>query len=503
MKRFAITMLLGAALLAGLAAPALALTVFVEPIEVFNAPDVLASAPGLRSMVASRISGEGYDVSTADTPPEGTTHRVRTTITKIGAVVSVDASLEAVAGGGTGVRSYETVGTPEELPKAIDKLAERVRARLFQPGAQAPAYAAAPVAAAPLGIAAPGRAYAMPQPVAPAPQLFGRYKILGKVPGESTAFAVADIDGDGKMEFLLFIDGEIVALREQDAKVAEIWRREVSPKFRPRFLSAADIDGDRVAEIFVAGYSDAEVYTQPYVWANGELAPRGERIHAFLRPLVHPDLGTILTGIPSVGGTDVFKRKLNRYTWDGSKYVEGEELPTPPGVTPVNLDWVRFMPGGPLCEVAVDEDNRFRIYDADLKEAYKSEILVKGTHVRFEGELRNVRLEEPGNLWEIDPPTVAFPLSDGSFFAVMHDNIEESSYSPRRWGSYEQGQLMAFQWDGLAVHSLGMSPQFPGYFAGIAAPDAAKGGTKIYALLIKSEGIFLKDYTSNILVFDL
>ena len=132
--------------------------------------------------------------------------------------------------------------------EAGQAVAPGMRARL-KPLAAAAAPAPAPVAAAPLA------------PQQPVGSLAVSRGPLWRGPAfdyQATALAVADVNGDGKLEAAVS-DGRTVFLYPYppaDAKpIAEFAARGTSPRLLS--LDAADLDGDGRAEIFAALYNDS------------------------------------------------------------------------------------------------------------------------------------------------------------------------------------------------------------------------------------------------------
>jgi len=498
----------------GGAARAADYTVYVEPIEVFNSSEVRELSPGLRSMIASRITGNGYAVSTDEGAKAGALLNLRTTVTKLGGLLSLDSELYGKPGGPNGARAYETVPNVDELMKGMEKLCERIKLRLGQIAAD-PAYAqtAPPLPAVPLIEKHPPGWSPHPAAEPKAPVVFAKsdvrtlaetlagFKEAARLEGEAPSICAADINRDGAVEVVTVSGKEFFVFRETETGLEKVWQGATGVGFTPLFVSAGDVDGDGAAEVFLAGSSGYDAYTQAYAWNGQGLVKKGQVTEALLRVQPDADRGVQLVGMKSVGGAEVLIPTLRVFAWTGKGYEAGPKVPMPDYVKTLNQVWVRFE-GGTLSLLALDADRHLRIYDEKLQKQFVSENRMMGSRSRIEGE-RDVRGTASGSAWELDSYPVMWKAQDGHVYAVVHNNFE-SSYTPSSWGMFENGSLTAIRWDGAALHVGADSPKFQGYFSGVArgATDE-KGRGRLYASLVKAEGTLFKSYKTIIFAFDL
>jgi hypothetical protein len=497
----------------------------VTGVEVFNAPEIEAYAPGLKPMLAGRIDGEGYQVVSDEAEAEGAHWKLRTTITKLSNLYSIDAEVSPLVEDAGSARTYETIKSPDELMAALETVGTRLRQRLemlvvalpraglavpsapaaVQLPAAAPVQPAAPVV--PVAPVIPMSSAVGAQPVVAQPQPvtnpFASYKVLAKLEGEGSVLEAVDLDGDGSIELVLLLDKVVHVYRDNGESLELLWKAELDTAFRLQWISTADLDGDGSVELLAAGSDEAEVFTQAFKISGTTVAPMGEKVFAFLRGMDHPDLGRIVAGLKSIGGSEVFKPELARWSFDGGKFVKGQPLSTPDALMPINIDWVRFAPGAELSTLLVDQQNRLRIYDQQLDLQMTVEDPMKGSGVRFMGEFVSVRHEDDGSLWEVNPPTAYYRGADQKVYAVVHDNIGEASLMPKRTGSFTNGKLLSFTWDGMAMTHGGTTPEFPGFFSSLAIARAPNGKARLYALLIKEKGLIVVEQTTVVTAFDL
>lgn len=486
-------------------------TVMVEPVEVFNSAEAKELGPGIRSMVASRIAGQGYTVVTDQAAKAGAAMSLRTTITRLGGIFSVDAELTSATAGTDGTRAYETAPDVDGLMKAVEKVTERVRYRLWQ---VASASGGAPVeynAQPPLERHPPKAEMPAPvAPVQPAPvergkainDALGVYREEARIDGEVTGLASADLEGDGRIEVVALHGKELTIYREGAKGLELVWQGDLDVGFKPVSLSVGDVDKDRAAEIFVAGGSGADVYTQAFVWRDKSLMPKGARVFGLIKAYDHPERGLQALGLVSAGGVDVFRPGFRVFTFTGSAWEAGAKVEMPDYVATPNVQWMKFT-GTRTSLLVVDRERKIRIYGDSNEKLYVTEKPYFGTRARIEGESRDSRSSEAGDIWEFTPPAVAWDAPDGQRYAVVHVNVEPA-YVSNRWGMYDNGSLAAIRWDGLAMHTGGESPKFQGFFAATARGAVnAEGRGRLYAALVRSEGTIFKSYKTTLISFDL
>lgn len=498
------------------AAKAANFSVLVEPVEVFNSAEAKELGPGIRSMVASRIAGQGYSVSTDMAQKGIALFSLRTTLTRLGGMYSIDAELTSTAAGIDGARAYETVPDIDSLMKGMDKVAERVRYRLWQVAASRGDASAEKNDAPPLDRHPPPAYQPLPPfnaaPAAPltasAPagrsptEALSTYKEEAKINGEVMSLASADLDGDGSVELIVLHEKEATIFRETAKGLERLWNEKLDLGFKPLWVSVGDVDRDRAVEIFVGGASGADAYTQVFTWRNNALTKKGPRVYAFIRVYSNPESGVQALGLKSSGGVDVFRPGLRVFTWTGTEWEDGAKFALPDYTGTMNIQWLKFGQASPALFV-LDREKKIRIYGQNNEKLYVTEKNFQGTRARIEGEPRDTRNLEPGDIWEMNPTPIMWDAPDGFSYAVLHANIEPSIVS-NRWGFYDNGSLVALRWDGMALHTGGESPKFQGFFSATArGATTGNGRGKIYAALVRTEGSIFKSYKTTILSFDL
>jgi len=500
-------------LMAGTAASAAAPRVVVRPLEIYNAPDVEALAPGLQAMMASRLSGPGYTVDTAKTrDPGDEAWAVRTTITHLGGVYSVDAALDPVSASGDGTRTYEKAKTPQDLLPALESVASRLKEALARAIQVAPAAAlpTAPPLAPTLSVApaptAPGAAVPLLAPQNLEAQLTAalrNHRTSPPTKGTARGLVVTDADRDGAAEILLLTEDSIVAYRDQAGELVRAWDCPAPQGFEPKALSAGDIDGNGVPELFVAGADGPRLATQALEWFGSALVPKGDRVTAFLRAIQRPGQRVVLLGMVPGSRKDLFSPGTREFRWSGSQYEETGTFAVPTSSVPLNLNWFQAGRGGELYAAVTDQDERLEIYSPDGARAFEGGDPIKGTTSFLQGEERI-----PGNLDEdffrVEGKTVPWTGPDGATLLFFQRNQTTLGRIFNRIPSYSHGQLMVLRWDGLTMDTVAQGPKIPGYIVDLdTGPSPATGSVALYAALVQTEGALFKKVESRVIAYTL
>jgi hypothetical protein len=498
--------------------------VAVFPFEIYNAPDLEALAPGLQSMLASRLAGEGYSVvTTKDREPGDAQWTVRTTITHLGQVYSVDAALTPLSGG-SGSRSYETVKSADALLGALDAMAKRLKEGLARgvrfavpppvsqratppPAPPSVPYPATIAPPAPPTVAVPAPPTALTPPATPAQaivQALSHHRAGPAVSGEGLSLVVADVDKDGTNEILLLSGDQIRAFRDFGNAIQQVWAIKTPTRFTATTLSAGDVDGNGLPELFVAGLDGTRATSQAMEWTGTGLADKGEQIPAFVRAVPYPGRGTLLLGRVPGAGKDLFSPEVRRFEWKGRGYEEVENFPVPAGAGPVNVDWFELNPGGAPYALVTSQMDRLEIYNPEGKRIYQSNDTIKGSMVILRGQER-VRDYMDEDLYRVEGKTVGWKDPQGQLMLLTAKNYGFLGRVFDRTARFNQGQIQALTWDGLTLLEVAQGPKIPDY-----VPDLDIGPTPgrpddstLYVALVQSEGLLFKNVRTLILAFEL
>jgi hypothetical protein len=501
-------------------------------------------------MLASRLAAPGYSVTVSSDPgTRDVDWIVRATITRLGEVYSVDAALEPVQAQGDGTRTYETANSPDALFPALEAVAQRLKTALQRIASIPPAAPVAKSAEAPPAAIPPPQSPAVspPQPTpAPVPQpaaipplpsaptvapqsapspaplptaapaepplgaestLVVALRTVRAGPtfrGEARSVTVTDADGDGTAEILVLADREIHAFQDREGQIIPLWKRTTPKAFDPLVLSAGDIDGNGLPEVFVAGMDETWPVTQTFEWRGSALAPKGERIPAFARVVERPGDGPLLLGMVKSLGRQVFSPGVRSFSWDGKSYNEQGKFRAPRAAVGVNLDLVTLAEGRPPFTVVTTQVDRLEIYDPGGERIFRGGDRVKGTRTIILG-LETLPGALDDDIVRVYGKTLGWRGPDGSDYTIVSNNHSAFSRYLSREFPITNGQILLFRWDGLTLLPIAESPKIPGYIpdAALGPSPGRPGARTVYLALVQAEGTFIKKMRTRILAYDL
>lgn len=486
--------------------------VVVRPFEVYNAPDLEPLVPGLQAMLASRLAGKGYSVSTAtEARPGDEDWAVRTTITRLSGVYSIDASLEPVGASGDGTRTYETADTSQGLLPALEKVANRLRDSLREVARREPAPLPAPVTQLP---PAAGTASALPGEtgsVTPSPntslaQALSNHRVGAALTGEAKSLVLADVNGDGTQEILVLLEDVIHAYRDDGREITAAWESPTPSGYDALILSAGDVDGNGLPEIFVAGEQNGSPTTQALEWFGSALAPKGDRVRGFLRAVPRPDGEVLLLGRLASAGTDLFTPDLRQFAWSSGAYRETGRFDAPAAAAPVNLDFVRLAPGQPPARVVTTQSDRLQVYDEAGVRLFETKDPVKGSRVALVGAPTGRPDISTEERLTVQSRTVGWLGPDGRSYLIIARNHSSLGGLFHRFPSFTHGQIQAYHWDGLTLALAAEGPKISGYFSDLdlgPSPGRPAGARTLYALLVQEEGTLVVEHRTRIVAYAL
>jgi len=322
------------------------------------------------------------------------------------------------------------------------------------------------------------------------------------VPGQSRGIAVADVDRDGIPEIVLLTEDSIIAFRDRSGELERAWDNPAPQGMEPKALSVGDVDGNGVPELFVAGAIGSRPVSQALEWFGSALAPKGDRVLAFLRAIPRPGQRVVLLGRVPGPRKDLFSPGAREFRWNGSGYEEGDTFPLPASSGPLNLDWIPAPQGG-LYAAVTNQDELLEIYDPDGARLFQGADPVKGAVAFLQGEERMAGYQDE-DFYRVEGKTQWCPDADGSPVLLLQKNQASLGRAFNRLASFSHGQLLAMRWDGLTLTDVAEGPKIPGYIVDLdvnRAPSAQ--GTTLYAALVQTEGTLFRKVRSRVIAYDL
>lgn len=335
------------------------------------------------------------------------------------------------------------------------------------------------------------------------------------VPGSKTPdiplrpryFAVADLDGDGSLEYVFSDAKKLRIYRLEPAGWKEVWTESViSPEMGMQQFSvaAADINGNQRPEIFVTGMLRGSVSSYVIEFQDGAYR-RIAQVPGLLRVLTVPGRGERLIGQESTPA-QFFSGDVKEYSWSGGTYVPGAPLALPKEANLYNFVFGNMGEKQALL-VVLDRENRLAVYSGETA-VWRSEEkyypmdstvimpltgldaalgreptpldITSGTPPSFIDKDRKIRI--PGRFIVTD--------RDGS----GTDEIVLPKNTPTAFlGGFEAGTLEGLGWTGTRLEPRWTVKDLPGPVLDIQVLRREGGKAVIYGLVQSSGGMFSRD----------
>jgi len=338
--------------------------------------------------------------------------------------------------------------------------------------------------------------------------------ITPELPFAARYFVTGDFDGDGNLEYA-FLDAERLHIyRVEPTGWREVWTENVPSDYYPipseardqmtesipppsgiQYINidAADIKGDGKTEIFVTAMLNGKVFSYVVQYQDGAFR-RVANIPGFLRVITYPGHGTMLIG-QDYDPVKFFAGTPKQYTWSGGKFMPGQELSLPRGVTLYGFTFADLGEQNTLL-VAFDDEDRVIVYSKNSP-LWKSEekYTVVNTYVYKPVTGISAAISKPAT--ESDKSLrvrmrgriVALDInSDGRDEILLPKNIGESFFN-----AYSTAELHGLRWTGARLDEAWGVKDLPGPVLDFQVIRQDQTGAQIIALVKIKGGLFTKE----------
>ena len=334
--------------------------------------------------------------------------------------------------------------------------------------------------------------------------------VSGKMPDLPVAarfFAIADLDGDGAVEYVFSDEKKLSIYRPEKAEWKMVWTEPVDKKEREMQqvrVEVADINGNGRPEIFVTRMLNDSVSSYVVEFQDGAFR-RTADVPGFLRVVRYPGRGPVLIG-QEYSPETFFAGQPREYSGSGSTYTAGAEVPLPKGTDLYSFVVADLGEKRPFV-VALDKDNRLVVYSGDTR-LWRSEeqyLTVETVLTKpLTGVEAAVASDSGGfNKANIMPPPLMdksrIVRIDGRFLAADLQGsgsdvlVVAKNTSSGLSGEYKGGELEVLAWNGARLDPRWTSKDLPGPVMDIQTVGSEKGGSQIKALIKVPGGVFGKD----------
>jgi hypothetical protein len=301
---------------------------------------------------------------------------------------------------------------------------------------------------------------------------------MPNLPQSARFFAAADLDGDGRLEYVFSNQMQLTVYRIESSEWKKVWTEQVPGReagMQQFYIDIADINKNGRPEIFVTRMLNGTVSSYVIESQEGGFR-RIADVPGFLRVIDYPGKGKILIG-QDYDAVKFYGGSPREYAWSGGTYVPGAALPLPEGMTLYSFIFADFGEGRPFL-VSSDNDDRLVVSSGDTRiwkseeQYFNSEAVVlkpvTGLDAVFGRTDQLTTLQKAGGaLPAIDPKDLRVRVpgrmiaadmnGDGKDDIVVPKNTPDFMVSGYKVGGFKGGELQVLQLEGketLAVAGL-------------------------------------------------
>ncbi len=297
--------------------------------------------------------------------------------------------------------------------------------------------------------------------------------------------AVADLDGDGRLEYV-FSDGDKLSVyRLEPSGWRTVWvepAKAGSGSTKHLYLDVADVNGNGKPEIFVTVMRNNKISSTVFEEHDGTYRRIAE-MPGFIRILRYPGRGLVLIG-QDHDEKRFFAGIPKQYIWTGEEYTAGAAFPLPKDVGLYGFALADLGEAHPLL-VSLDSGSRLRVYSL--------ETLIWESQEQY-GGAETVALESATDAYSVQQKVAI----QGRFFAMdLEGTGKDEIIIPRNvggtlFGGVQEGELCVMQWTGARLEQKARIQGVPGPILDFQIVRQNDAGLQILALVQTKSGLFSK-----------
>ncbi len=524
-------------------------TIHIKPFAVHAQKDISFLKDAMRNMMASRLAANANllvveEEAKADYLLEGA-------ITAIGNTLSINAKIISRHGSQAPATYYASAANENEIITAVDLLAANISQQSFGKKMAAPqvaqpvapsAPAVSPPAAAPspqaFQTAHPDRAFIRPSapvaeamaPVAAAGQSSSaivRSAAITDALGFSKTqnlnmaiqdISVADLDGDGVDDIVVAGKNKIEAFHLSATRLARFGTITLPASQKIISMLAADLNGNGVAEVYISSMAGSRPMAMAVEWQFDKFNYLFQNQRWYVKPVALPGRGLVLVGQQSTINAPFMDGIFELSVAEG-QLVKGERLPVPDGINVFSFALADLDGDGAIEVVAIDDNDRLSVLMAGGKQLWQSDDFFGGS-LRYVGgrsaiQRRSGRDKNPV-IDQVDASQdktyipsriiIADINNDNLPDVVVNKNLSTASRVLKNMKSYPSGEIHGLVWSGIGLSELWRTKKIDGYVASYDFRQASGSDQALlYVGLIMNSGWLdmLSAKESTVLIYPL
>ncbi len=534
--------------------------VAILPFTMHTPSNLQYLQDGIRDMLTSRLAWQGKvvvvertatdqavrgvkgDLSPEDALRIGRSlkadHVLYGSITAIGQTVSIDAKMADVAGKGDPLSlSTQTRSLDDVIPQ-VNMFAQNINNKIFaRPGQDTGAQMADadslgnrnPELLIPGAMVSGDRiSYINPNFIEITSDAALRQSGLWRSQtfnGGLVGMDVGDVDGDGKAELVCVTGRQVLVMRKEIDALRTIAAYSGTSTDRFLWVSAADINQDGKAEIFVTnlrrknepspqgdqirgsrGFTE-ELSSFPMALVGGKLQTIGKPVPYFLNAVEFPRRGKILLGQEKGQIEDgPFRKDIHEMILKGDRLAFAAPTNLPRECNVFNFARADINNDGSEETILIDSSSNLIIYSSAGSILWRGNNLFGATTNAFEGKVIDRRYNQV-DMYSIPVPILITDLNqDGIQEVIVSRSIESlGRFLPQGLKYFDRGEIVSLSWDNMGMVENWKTREISGMVTSIRIGDFNNDGTKELgaSLVLAKDFLKLWEARSSIFSYDL
>lgn len=512
-------------------------TVTLLPFSVHSAENIDYVKQGIEAMLASRLSASdkisltdknalqaelkktgAKEISISDVQTIGKNlnadYVVRGSITKIGNSISIDGKLVDISQTKSDINLFAQAQNLDDVMPKVNDFAQSVVQHILGTTTQAaPVPAAAPTAGTP-AVPAPATATMSRESQIIAGMKVGSKKggtltsvinaefinaiepfnrkefwMSQKIPTEFKGMDIGDVNNDGSNEILVIDKNAVYIYRKTENELTLL--EKIKGKSYDNYLAVdvADINKNGVKEIIVTSLNDTLLDSFVLEFKDGKYAVIASDIRWFLRVIDTSSGAPLLLG-QDYGSNKPFDTQIYEMVWKDGKYVSGEKMKIPMGLSIYGLNIDDLGIGSEEKIFALDELDYLYIIEKTNKSlgrltsfGFTTEELIWKSDDVYGGSnnyLENLDKKNPDDKSKsgyVNLRILSYDTNkDGKKELIIVRNLSSVGRIFKNFKLFTSSEIYNLQWDGMGMAENWRTKKINGYVADYCLKDVDNDG---------------------------